>query len=147
MQIPLSRQIKLVESQMDLTPCNGCDKCGSRCSFGVPMTQSEYEVIVDFLSDEVVGRQVSRVEQQNKQLDLGDEISVAMCRFRDMENGNCAVYSARPLICRLLGHVKWMPCPIEKVEKTVNTSDALELMRLYAEEPRRTYEEWASSKT
>jgi hypothetical protein len=46
------------------------------------------------------------------------------------------------MICRLFGHVEWLPCPIFKVEKTV--PGAVELMQAYAREPRKTFAEWAA---
>src|SRR5262249_55773035 len=90
---------------------------------------------------------VARVVAQDKTVDLGDGVTVQMCRYRDMERGRCAVYPARPLVCRLLGHVEWMPCPIEKVPRIVPTEDALALMRAYAEEERHTFEEWRERET
>ena len=65
------------------------------------------------------------------------------CEFRDVELGRCLVYPARPLICRLFGHVEWLPCPIFKVEKTV--PGAVSLMQAYAGEPRKTFAEWAAA--
>ena len=85
---------------------------------------------------------VAEVAGQDKTVDLGDEVSVQMCRYWDMRNGRCAVYPARPLVCRLLGHVEWMPCPIDKVPRTIPTPDALALMRAYARLRRRTFDEW-----
>jgi len=75
-------------------------------------------------------------------VDLGDEVSVEMCRYWNVTTQTCAVYSARPLVCRLLGHVEWLPCPIEKVTHLVPTSKALALMQAYSQEERRTFEEW-----
>src|ERR1043165_10135382 len=127
---------------MDLTPCNGCDHCGLRCEAGVKMSREEYGAVQRFIVGAPNRLHIERITRQDKRVDLGDGVSVQMCRYRDMERGSCAVYYARPLICRLLGHVEWMPCPIEKVENTVSTADALELMSAYAREDRRTFEEW-----
>ena len=51
------------------------------------------------------------------------------------------------LVCRLLGHVEWMPCPIEKVVKRIETPDALQLMQAYAQIERRTFEGWEEAET
>ena len=132
------------ESQMQLNVCNGCDQCGLRCAAGVPASRDEWETLQNYLAglSESDRAEIQRVEAQDKTVDLGDEVTVQMCRYRDMEAGRCVVYAARPLICRLLGHVEWLPCPIEKVPKVINTADALDLMQSYAQFERHTFEEW-----
>jgi Fe-S-cluster containining protein len=127
---------------MDLAPCHGCDHCGLRCEAGVKMSREEFEGVQSYVAAASSGSEIERVTLQDKRVDLGDGVSVTMCRYRDLERGRCMVYAARPLICRLLGHVEWMPCPIEKVKKVASTPDALNLMRAYALEDRRTFEEW-----
>ncbi len=135
------------EAQMDLSVCSGCDACGLRCAAGVPATRSEWENLQEYIAglDEEAKRAIERVERQDKTVDLGDGVTVQMCRYRDMVANRCVVYPARPLVCRLLGHVEWMPCPIEKVTRIVGTSDALALMREYSQTDRRTFEEWQSA--
>ena len=132
------------ESQMQLSVCNGCDQCGLRCAAGVPASRSEWETLQVYLAglSEAERAAIRQVEAQDKTVDLGDEVTVEMCRYRDMEAGRCVVYPARPLICRLLGHVEWLPCPIEKVPKAIDTADAVALMQSYAKFERRTFEEW-----
>ncbi len=83
-----------------------------------------------------------RVEHQDKTVDLGDGVTVAMCRYFDMETESCMIYSVRPLMCRLMGHVEWMPCPIDKVERVLPTAEALHLMEAYAGEMRQPASEW-----
>ncbi len=34
------------------------------------------------------------------------------CPLYDVAGRCCAVYPVRPLVCRLLGYVEWMPCPV-----------------------------------
>src|SRR5437016_5574131 len=129
---------------MDLTPCNGCDACGLRCEAGVQMSREEYDAVQEYVAHAANREEILCITAQDKTVDLGDGITVRMCRYRDMERGQCAVYPARPLICRLLGHVEWMPCPIEKITRTVDTPDALALMAEYAKQDRRTFEQWES---
>jgi hypothetical protein len=135
-----------VLNQIDLAPCDGCDACGLRCAAGVQMTQAEYRQAVSWAEAPANRTEVQRVVAQDKTVDLGDGVTVRMCRYREMDKtnrrGGCAIYPARPLICRLLGHVEWMPCPIGAVPKQADTVDALALMRAYAAEPRRTFEDW-----
>jgi len=132
------------EAQMDLSVCGGCDACGLRCAAGVPAARAEWETLQTYIEgmDDAARRELARVERQDKTVDLGDGVTVQMCRYRDMEAARCVVYPARPLVCRLLGHVEWMPCPIEKVTQIVRTPDALDLMREYSRSERRTFEEW-----
>lgn len=132
------------EARMELSTCHGCDACGLRCAAGVPVSREEASALRAYLSGcsaETLA-EIARVEAQDKTVDLGDQVTVQMCRYRDMEAGRCVVYPARPLVCRLLGHVEWMPCPIEKVRRPLPTADALELMRAYAGLERRTFEQW-----
>lgn len=127
---------------MDLSPCNGCGKCGLRCSADVQMSREEYDAVRRFVGESLDRDSIHRITGQDKSVDLGDDIVVRMCRYYDMESGRCAVYTARPLVCRLFGHVEWMPCPIDKVKKVVPTPDALALMSEYAKQKRKTFQEW-----
>jgi Fe-S-cluster containining protein len=135
------------EEQMHLSVCNGCDACGLRCAAGVPATEEEWGSVQSFLAACSPSERatINRVEAQDKSVDLGDGVTVTMCRYRDMEAGRCVVYPARPLVCRLLGHVEWMPCPIEKVPKPIPTTDALALMHSYASFERKTFEAWEAA--
>lgn len=133
---------------MHIEVCNGCDACGLRCATGVPATRDEWDILQTHIASASSEEQaaIAHVQTQDKTVDLGDEVTVQMCRYRDMENGRCSVYAARPLVCRLLGHVEWMPCPIEKVLKPIPTPDALALMQAYAVFERHTFEEWELKK-
>ncbi len=136
------------EEQMHLSVCDGCDACGLRCAAGVPATKEEWEGLKGFLNacSPSERAEIKKVEAQDKSVDLGDGVTVTMCRYRDMEAGRCVVYPARPLVCRLLGHVEWMPCPIQKVPQPIPTPDALQLMQAYARFERKTFEEWEFAK-
>jgi hypothetical protein len=46
------------------------------------------------------------------------------------------------MICRLFGHVEWLPCPIAKVEEVV--PGGVSLMQAYSAEPRKTFAGWAA---
>jgi len=125
---------------IDQSPCDGCDQCGTRCTAGIRILRAEFEAIQDYRRVPT-GDDVRRVTAQPKTQPIpGATETYEACRFRDVDRGRCAIYPVRPLICRLFGHVEWLPCPIEKVPHTL--PGAVELMRLYATEPRHTYEEW-----
>ena len=134
------------ESQMRLQVCNGCRECELKCAAGVPVAKREWEALQGHLAalSDRERETIRCVEAQDKTVDLGDGVSAQMCRYLNRDGGGCAVYAARPLICRLLGHVEWLPCPIEKVPQRIATPDALSLMQSYAQLERRTFEAWES---
>jgi Fe-S-cluster containining protein len=106
------------------------------------MTRKEFQAVERFIENAPNRAEIEVVTRQEKTVDLGDGVFVTMCRYRDMRAGRCMVYPVRPLICRLMGHVEWMPCPIQKVAKIAATADALQLMQAYAQQDRRTFEAW-----
>lgn len=126
---------------LDQTPCNGCTRCRHRCTAGIPITRSEYEAIRDHLKS-LPPRERDAVLGQNKQCPWPGSPGHAYtaCRFFDTRSGLCLVYPARPLVCRLFGHVEWLPCPIGKTGAPWRGGPAL--MAVRAAETHRTYEEW-----
>jgi Fe-S-cluster containining protein len=127
---------------IDLSACSGCDECGLRCEAGVRLSQREFEAVERYVRLYADKEYIRRVRAQPKEMDLGDGVSVRMCTYRDMELHRCAIYPARPLICRLMGHVEWLPCPISRITRVAPTSLALQLMGAYAQHVRKTFEEW-----
>ncbi len=129
---------------MDLSVCNGCTACDIRCADGVQATRAEWDALQAYLAALPAAERaaIAEVMAQDKTVDLGDEVTVSLCRYFDMRTRRCAVYPERPLVCRLLGHVEWLPCPIERVPRPLPTPLALELMHAYAEHRRRTFAEW-----
>ncbi len=110
----------------------------------MPFSTSEWKAAVDFISalSSTDREALSSVLEQDKTMSLGDGVTVEMCRFFDMETERCAIYPVRPLMCRLMGHVEWMPCPIELVERTLPTGEALQAMADYALERRQPAAAW-----
>jgi Fe-S-cluster containining protein len=129
---------------LELAVCNGCTACHLRCADGVQATRAEWEMLQGAIAALSPSQRadLDAVLAQDKTVDLGDEVTVTLCRYFDMKTLRCAVYAARPLVCRLLGHVEWLPCPIDNVPRLLPTPLALELMRAYALEKRRTFAEW-----
>lgn len=126
---------------IDQSPCDGCDSCGTRCTAGVPMLRAEFEEIAAYVAGPD-GAEARSVELQDKQVPIpgAEEFHYTACRFRNVERGRCSIYPVRPVVCRLFGHVEWLPCPIEKVPGPV--PGGIEAMRRYGEAPQKTYEEW-----
>jgi Fe-S-cluster containining protein len=134
---------------LELAVCNGCTACYLRCADGVQSTRAEWDLLQDTIAALLPAERATldTIMAQDKTVDLGDEVAVSLCRYFDMETRSCAVYSARPLVCRLLGHVEWLPCPIDKVPRPLPTPLALALMRAYADEERKTFAEWEQQET
>lgn len=132
---------------IDQSPCDGCDGCGARCTTGVPMLPAEFQEIRTFLRSPE-GAEARRVETQEKTLPYpgtapSEGFTYEACRFRDVERERCSIYPVRPVMCRLFGHVEWLPCPIERIRGAV--AGGVEAMRRYSEAPQRTYEEWLNA--
>jgi hypothetical protein len=108
------------------------------------MLQPEFEAVRAYLTGPE-GEEARRVEQQDKRLPYPgtDDVFYTACRFRDAERGRCAVYPVRPAVCRMFGHVEWLPCPIERIRAPV--AGGLDAMRRYGQAPQKTYEEWLAS--
>lgn len=138
----LARRDELV-GQMEMATCDGCDGCGLRCMDGFTVTRDEYEAVEAHLATLPPG-EVARVLVQDKTVPWpGAEesgVTVTFCRFRDMAQGNCFIYPARPTVCRLFGHTPWLPCPIEAVNHVPNGSPAL--WNDYNRFERHTWVEW-----
>ncbi len=127
---------------MDQSPCDGCTACRHRCTAGIPLTRPEYEAIRDYLKAMEPATRDAVLAQEKEQPWPGaeEEATYTACRFLDVPSGLCLVYPVRPLICRLFGHVDWLPCPIGKIPTT--WPGGADLMRARAHGEERTYEEW-----
>jgi hypothetical protein len=129
---------------IDQSICDGCDECGARCTAGVPMLEPEFAAIRAYLASDQ-GEEARRVERQDKEVPYpgAEEYTYTACRFRDVERGRCSIYPVRPVVCRLFGHVEWLPCPIEKVPAPA--SSGVDAMKHYGSAPQKTYEEWLAN--
>ena len=127
-----------------LAVCNGCDACGPCCVDGVPMSYSEYKRIRQF-AEALPSEERERVLNQNKRMPWpgAPEITYTACRYRDVERGRCLIYPVRPLICRLFGHVEWLPCPIQRTGPPAPSG--VRLFQRYAMRELKTFEEWEES--
>jgi len=119
--------------------CNGCDECGLRCTEGVPMTLQEYRAITEYLA---ATEEPTVTADPAAPADLGDGVFITPCRFRDTKAGLCRVYPVRPLVCRLMGHVEWMPCPVSRVPRPAPTALTLAALEEYCAQRRQPYEAW-----
>jgi len=124
-----------------LRRCNGCRACWLRCGAGAEVSEPEARVLLAYLRRAPVQERMRRLRRQNHAADLGDGVRVRLCPLFDVERRECAVYAVRPLVCRLLGHVEWMPCPAGRL-RPVSSPQALGLLQRYARTRRRPIEEW-----
>jgi Fe-S-cluster containining protein len=116
-----------------------------RCTGGIALTRPEYLAIRARL-DAVPDAERRRVLSQNKERPWpGDSTGATYtaCPFLDLDSGLCLVYEARPLICRLFGHVEWLPCPTGKIETHWKPGPAAMVERTALET--HTWKEWEQS--
>lgn len=128
----VAQWLRSVYKRLPVGICDGCTDCALRCAGEVPLLAAEYQAIRQYLDNQ--GQAVPpQPEQRRGQM-------MAPCRFLDKESHLCTIYPVRPLICRLFGLVEWLPCPTGK--QSAEVTDALELMRQYAEVGPRPFSLW-----
>lgn len=119
--------------------CNGCTGCAMRCTDQVKLSIDEYARIVKTLQT-IDPVEALRVLRQRKELPWFEEITYTACLFLDVNTHLCLVYSARPLICRLFGLMRHLPCPRERVTATYPNGEAL--LSAYSSQPLMTFQHW-----
>jgi Fe-S-cluster containining protein len=140
LELSVLQETRRFADGIDQSPCNGCDACGMRCVAGVPMLRPEYAAIEGFLASPE-GKEARAVVLEDKQVPIAgaEGFHYIACRFRNVALGRCSIYPVRPLVCRLFGHVEWLPCPIQKVAAVPG---GVETMQRYGDAIQHTYEEW-----
>jgi len=122
-----------------LESCDGCTRCATRCVDHIDLSYPEFARLVAHLRS-LPEAAVREVVGQDKRL-FWEEIQVSeLCPFLDRRTDLCLIYPARPLICRLFGHVAWLPCPRGMVPEGLPEAPAL--MREYAALERHPLREW-----
>ncbi len=118
--------------------CDGCTVCATRCTNGIRISEFEYLRIVEELRALELNR-AHKILGQSKTVVWFEEITYTACLFLDMESKLCLVYPARPLICRLFGRVRHLPCPIARAPQDLQADGAL---KIYTDLPLKTFQEW-----
>jgi uncharacterized protein len=79
--------------KLAMLPPMACEpSCGECCGI-VPVTETEFQRIARYVKEKGI-----------VPVDQGPTCPL-------FQNGGCAVYAVRPLICHVFGHVERMPCP------------------------------------
>ncbi|HEY3415229.1 MAG TPA: YkgJ family cysteine cluster protein [Armatimonadota bacterium] len=130
------------QTSIDQSPCNGCTNCMHRCTAGIALSLAEYQAIRACLQRIPLEERLRVLGQDKVQPWPGDSdgVTYTACRFLDLRTRLCLVYEARPLICRLFGHVEWLPCPTGVV--TAQWDGGPDAMRARAAIDTKTWEEW-----
>lgn len=79
-------------------------------------------------------------------LDASAEEWNTPCRFRDERAGRCRVYPVRPFVCRIMGHVPWLPCPTERVRHLPPEPLIRPALDAYCREPRMPFHAWLAQR-
>jgi len=120
--------------------CEGCHECAIRCSGAIRIAACEWRAIRGYIERDIPPATLRRVLTEDKTFQIADGICERFCILYDMSGRRCAVYPVRPLVCRLLGHVEFMPCPLGRIERVL--VDGPRIMQRYAEMDLRTFAEW-----
>lgn len=124
--------------------CDGCHECAIRCSGDIPLTAGEWDAVRQAIA-ELPASEAAGLLAQDKTREFAPGWTGSMCRLYDMRAQRCAVYTVRPLVCRLLGFVEWLPCP--KGRRLPALADGVALMRRYAALGPRPLSEWIGAES
>ena len=122
--------------------CENCHDCAIRCSGAIKVAACEWLAIRDHIERHIPPSTLQRLLTEDKTFEIADEIRERFCILYDMSSRRCAVYPVRPLVCRLLGHVEFMPCPMGRIERVL--VDGPGIMQRYAEMDLRTFSDWST---
>ena len=106
--------------------CNGCTDCYMRCAGEISFSRFEYQRIIDYLQNEADRKDALKILHQNKTRQWFEDITYDSCLFLDVNTNLCLIYECRPLICRLFGEVKHLPCPTGKITEFIDAEDIIE---------------------
>lgn len=118
--------------------CTGCTGCAMRCTDGIKISAFEYQRIVEDLRAQDPAY-AYKVLEQDKEIDWFEGISYTACLFLDIDSSLCLIYPARPLVCRLFGRVKHLPCPEGLVPADI---DARRIIQAHVSQTLHTFQEW-----
>lgn len=109
-----------------------------RCTAGIRISEDEYTRIVAVLRAQKPSY-ARAVLEQPKELPWFEAITYTACLFLDIDTRLCLIYPARPLICRLFGHIAHLPCPTGQAPADPGADARL---AAYTRQPLKTFQEW-----
>lgn len=122
--------------------CAGCHRCATRCADAIPFVSEEWQAVRAWVCEQVPAERLARVLGEDKCFAWDSEglAHSRACPLYDRADARCMVYPVRPLVCRLLGVVEWMPCPIGMPLERL--AEGPEWMARYAALGPRSVDEW-----
>lgn len=129
-------------NRLDYSRCDCCSLCFTRCTAGVPMSRREFDIVRMYAQREAPVACDGAMRPRNPVIPIADGLAAEACRFLDIETRRCVVYPVRPLVCRMMGLVEWMPCPIGRAADPAPTAVALAAIEEYCMVERSDYETW-----
>ena len=96
-----------------------------KCAGEVSFSRFEYERVVNFLRESDDKENVLRVLEQNKTREWFEDITFDVCSFLDNRNNFCLIYPYRPLVCRLFGIVRHLPCPTGEITEFIDAGEII----------------------
>jgi len=105
-----------------LVPNFNCDRCGQCCG-PIHWGLSEDIIIREFLKENK--REYIKWNEDDY---INNELR---CPYYNREKNICTIYQVRPLICRLQGVVKELPCPNKIPNKILPRQTTDEMWRIF----------------
>ena len=114
--------------ECDMRACDGCTRCATLD--GIDLSYPEFDRLIR-AAMAIPPMERVRVLGQDRVLQW--ERGWSRSAFLDRDVDRCAIYAARPLICRLFGYAPWLPCPtgkqIDSIEGAVESWWSMPLER------------------
>lgn len=113
-------EIVIRKLRRSLPKFKGCKRCG-RCCGPVYLTDWEYQKILNLLNHNQLWNEVrDNIDLYRRADDPTIQVTCLLMRFEEDGTTTCMVYCQRPVVCKLYGLHKDLPCqnsPNETIDK------------------------------